>query len=91
MVSLLASHNNPASRSFGLIAQNVAEYFPEVVKNIDCKDSQPLMGIAYGKVGVLAIKAIQEQQVIINRQQVRIESLELKLEQIEKKLGQTFQ
>ncbi|MFN8305803.1 MAG: tail fiber domain-containing protein [Ferruginibacter sp.] len=91
VVTYQYSHNNPASRSFGLIAQNVAAYFPEVVKNIACKDSQPLMGIAYGKVGVLAIKAIQEQQVIIERQQERIENLERKLEQIEKKLGQTFQ
>ena len=60
--------------SFGLIAQNVNEYFPEIVSaNID-KDGKRLLGISYAKTGVLAIKAIQEQQEIIETQQKRIDA-----------------
>ena len=34
------------------------------------------MGIAYGKTGVLAIKAIQEQQLIVEKQQLKIDEFE---------------
>jgi uncharacterized coiled-coil protein SlyX len=44
------------------------------------------LSIAYGKTGVLAIKAIQEQQEIIEQQQAKIESLEKRLANIEKLL-----
>ncbi len=49
--------------SFGLVAQNLQEYFPELVSTggVDGK-----LGISYGKTGVLAIKAIQEQQIMID-------------------------
>ncbi|MEO7582057.1 MAG: tail fiber domain-containing protein, partial [Ferruginibacter sp.] len=69
--------------SFGLVAQNVQEYFPEIVSKSDGKED--FLGIAYGKTGVLAIKAIQEQQVIIEAQQKQIETLEKRLAALEKK------
>jgi hypothetical protein len=64
-------------RSFGLVAQNLQQYFPEIVSQ---GGREGLLGIAYSKTGVLAIKAIQEQQVII-------ETLEKKIEMLEKRLG----
>ena len=69
-------------RSFGLIAQNVQQYFPEVVST---SDQDNLLGIKYSKIGVLAIKAIQEQQVIIENQQKKIEELEQRLARLESK------
>ena len=69
-------------RSFGLIAQNVQQYFPEVV---GLPDQDNLLGIKYSKIGVLAIKAIQEQQVIIENQQKKIEELEKRLVRLEEK------
>lgn len=70
--------------SFGLIAQNVAEYFPEIVSEFEKKDGKSLLGITYAKTGVLAIKAIQEQQVIIENQQRKIDELEKRLAALEK-------
>ncbi len=68
--------NSPGSESFGLIAQNVAEYFPEITAVIQGKDGKNLLGISYAKTGVLAIKAIQEQQEIIESLQQKVERLE---------------
>lgn len=76
--------NAPSSKSFGLIAQDVNEYFPEIVSEIPDKDGKKLLGIAYGKTGVLALKAIQEQQVIIESQQQKIDELENRLLMLEK-------
>jgi Chaperone of endosialidase len=79
-------HNAPGQKSFGLIAQNVAEYFPEIVSGVSGKDGKNLLGVSYGKTGVLAIKAIQEQQKIIEQQQSKIETLEKRLTALEKLL-----
>jgi hypothetical protein len=76
--------NAQDSRSFGLIAQNVAQYFPEIVSGTQDKDGRKLLGVAYGKTGVLALKAIQEQQVIIETQQRKINELETRLAVLEK-------
>ena len=78
--------NEPGTRSFGLVAQNVAQYFPEIVSEKQVRDGRKLLGIAYGKAGVLAIKAIQEQQVIIEKQQQQIEYLLSELQLIKEKL-----
>jgi Chaperone of endosialidase len=72
-------------RSFGLVAQNLKQYFPELVSGDD-KVEGSYLGISYGKTGVLAIKAIQEQQVIIDTQQKKIDELEKRLSILEKKL-----
>jgi hypothetical protein len=80
--------NGKGKRSFGLIAQNVAQYFPEVVSGMEGEPGKFLLSIAYGKTGVLAIKAIQEQQEIIEQQQAKIESLEKRLANIEKLLAE---
>jgi hypothetical protein len=69
-------------RSFGLIAQNVQSYFPEIVSSTGSED---LLGIDYAKTGVLAIKAIQEQQQMIEQLQRQIRQLEKRLAQLEKR------
>jgi hypothetical protein len=74
------------TRSFGLLAQNLQQYFPELVPGND-KEQGRYLGIDYGKTGVLAIKAIQEQQQIIEAQQSKIDALEKKLAMIEARLN----
>lgn len=79
-------YNSAGKKSFGLIAQNVADYFPEIVSPFTCNDGKNLLGISYAKTGVLAIKAIQEQQQIIEQQQNKIEFLEKRVAALEKLL-----
>lgn len=68
------------TKSFGLIAQNVQQYFPEIVST---NSADNFLGLDYSKTGVLAIKAIQEQQEVIENLQRKIESLESKLGMLE--------
>ena len=64
--------------TWGFIAQEVEEIFPDLV--IEHGD---LKGISYQEFSVLAIKAIQEQQAIIASQEQRLAELEARLEAIE--------
>ena len=73
-----------SKRCFGLIAQNVQRYFPEIISTFDTKEN--LLGLDYSKTGVLAIKAIREQQEIIEAQQRKIDALEERLAALENKL-----
>jgi hypothetical protein len=67
-----------AARSIGFIAQEVAELFPELVEGDP--NGESTLSLDYSGFGVLAIKAIQEQQSIINSLEQRIETLEGMLE-----------
>jgi hypothetical protein len=78
--------NKTDKKSFGLIAQDVAQYFPEIVSETHDKDGKRILGISYAKTGVLAIKAIQEQQEIIEAQQKEIDDLKKRLAALENKL-----
>ncbi|RYY43409.1 MAG: hypothetical protein EOO06_19745, partial [Chitinophagaceae bacterium] len=74
-------NDNEASAplSYGFIAQDVEKIFPGAVST-NSKDG--MKAIAYQKLNMLAIKSIQEQQVIIEDQGKRIATLEQKLEAI---------
>jgi hypothetical protein len=77
-------HNNQSNRvSIGFIAQDVKDFFPGLVHEIPNSDSDKnednLLAVSYSGFGVLAIKAIQEQQQIIEILQARIATLEMKL------------
>ena len=71
--------NNPTSKtSIGLIAQDVETLFPEFIyKNAD-RDGKELRTMDYAGLSVVALKAIQEQQVIIEALTARIAALEKK-------------
>jgi hypothetical protein len=60
------------SKALGFIAQEVEPIFPEVVHY---SETDGLYGVDYSAFGVIAIKAIQEQQVIIENQQKQIDEL----------------
>lgn len=68
-------------KSYGFIAQEVQSVFPEIIREIDGSKA-----LAYSDYGVIAIAAIQEQQIIIDDQKSQIETLNNQLEKIEKEL-----
>lgn len=67
-------------KSIGFIAQDVDKYFPELVLDNPMDDGEVLMQLNYAGFGVLAIKAIQEQQVQIASQQLMMISHEKRIE-----------
>ena len=72
--------SDPAT--IGLIAQEVQQQFPELVSA-----SSDMLAVSYTKLGVIAIKAIQEQQILIDSQNDRIEKQDQILAQIVNKLN----
>ncbi len=66
------TRSNSNKKSIGFIAQEVNEVVPEIV--LYDKESDQY-SINYSATGVLAIKAIQEQQEIIEKQQAQIDEL----------------
>lgn len=69
-------------RVIGVMAQDVQPYFPELVyQRYDREITKPVLALDYSGMGVLAIKAIQEQQKIIEELKKRIEELEKKSRQ----------
>jgi hypothetical protein len=67
---------------YGMIAQEVESVFPEVVKHATGDDGKDFYTMDYSSFGVLAIKAIQEQQQKINSQDKKIEELTKLITQI---------
>jgi hypothetical protein len=68
--------NNPEKQCFGLIAQEVLTVIPEVVDVP--KDASSMMGVEYQSLIPVLVKAIQEQQAIIQSLTTRITALEAK-------------
>lgn len=82
-----------AEKTIGLIAQEVKEFFPSLVTMQKRSVKNPAYGgitdmhmIDYSGFGVIAIKAIQEQQTIIAAQQRENKELRNKIDVIEKRL-----
>lgn len=70
-------NNNPSSiKSIGFIAQDVQQIFPELVHSTSDANHQDVLTLDYSGFSVLAIKAIQEQNKIIDDQEERINALE---------------
>ncbi|NND06365.1 MAG: tail fiber domain-containing protein [Saprospiraceae bacterium] len=73
-------HDAEKRKDIGFVAQDVEEEFPALVSRIDER-----MGLNYAGFSVLAIKAIQEQQTIIENQQETIANLLKRVEALEEK------
>ncbi|MBW6478512.1 MAG: tail fiber domain-containing protein, partial [Bacteroidales bacterium] len=73
-------NQSSSKKSIGLMAQDVLPLFPELVASDDNED---YLGINYAGFGVIAIKAIQEQQVIIENQEIEIRELKNRLDTLE--------
>jgi hypothetical protein len=73
-------------RVIGMMAQDVQPYFPELVyQRYDREVSKPVLTMDYSGFGVIAIKAIQEQQKTIEDLKKQLELLLKRVEQLEKK------
>jgi hypothetical protein len=74
---------NTDRRALGFMAQDVQPFFPELVyQRYDRDITKPLLTMDYSGFGVIAIKAIQEQQKIIESQQEKINNLEVEIQKI---------
>lgn len=62
-------------RQIGLIAQEVKDYFPELVK----EDANGYLSVDYAKLSVVLISAFREQQNFINEQEHRLSETERKI------------
>ncbi len=69
-------------RKIGFIAQELKKVIPETVQG---SEEEGLLGVNYGEITSLTVKAIQEQQSIIEKQQKQIESLLKRIEALEAK------
>ncbi len=71
-------------RQIGLLAQNVEEVIPVLVKT----DKQGYKAVTYEKVVPVLIEAIKEQQEMIQKRDAKIEKLEKTLEALEKRIAE---
>ena len=71
--------------SYGFIAQEVQKVFPGVVGKFD--DGSDYLSLNYTKLGVVAIKAIQEQQEIIDSMQNQLDTCMKMISSLEKELA----
>ena len=73
-------------REMGFVAQEVQDYFPELVyENMDDITGESFYTLNYNGIITVAVKAIQEQQEIIEQQAKRIEALEKKFEGLQRR------
>ncbi|HET9278649.1 MAG TPA: tail fiber domain-containing protein, partial [Flavitalea sp.] len=90
----LMKYNNPDHhKSIGFIAQEVQETFPELVSIVDGNmvgytEIPDMHTVNYSQLSVLAIRAIQEQQAIIEKQQQQINELIRDIKLLKEKTGQ---
>jgi hypothetical protein len=72
----MADSEENSRKSMGFMAQDVEKDFPELVYHkTDRETNKPFLMMDYSSFGVIAIKAIQEQQTIINGLQAQIDEL----------------
>jgi len=93
-VTYQLKYNNPAHRlSWGFIAQDVQRIFPQMVtvtsrevnKDVTIPDFNAL---DYNDFKVIAVKGVQEEQLLIERQQQLQHNITKRLDALEKKLKQ---
>ena len=85
-VEYFYNHSDSKVKSIGFIAQDVQQIFPELVNK---SDDTEMLAIQYVEFAVIAVKAIQEQQIqieqqttIINAQQAEIDALKADVEML---------
>ena len=84
----LMKADTDGNREIGLVAQDLKEYFPELVYEInDDKSGEIFYTVNYNGIAVVAVKAIQEQQELIEYQSAQIEALQQKIQALEDKLN----
>jgi hypothetical protein len=71
---------NGKTKFAGVVAQNVEEFFPEAVADLLEDDGEVTKTVSYGLMIPPMIKAMQEQQEIIEKLLARVEELENKID-----------
>jgi hypothetical protein len=80
--------NDQDKKSIGFMAQDVLPYFPELVfQKRDRETDQPFLMMDYAGFGVIAIKAIQEQQALIDALRTELEELKNVIGQIKAQIN----
>ena len=77
------SSSDPTASTLGFLAQEVGEVFPDVVRYAE--DGTP--SLAYDLFSILPIKAIQEQQAMIDEQQFHIAKQQEQIESLIKEIN----
>lgn len=72
----------------GFIAQEVLTLFPDLVAGVDATDPDAHLSVAYNRVSVLAVKAIQEQQELIDAERGKNEALQQQLMELAERMAQ---
>ncbi len=83
--------NAGSQASIGFIAQDVQQYFPELVSENSARDGNRFLSLNYAGFSVLAVKAIQEQQGQIESLQKENSDLLTRLNDLEKRMQQLEQ
>ncbi|HEY6504453.1 MAG TPA: tail fiber domain-containing protein [Chitinophagaceae bacterium] len=89
----LMKYNNPGNRiTIGFIAQDLKRYFPELVSVVDgtmlgYNEIPDMHTVNYSQLSVVSIKAIQEQQAIIEMLQQEINELRQDIKFLKGKIG----
>jgi hypothetical protein len=74
-------------RMMGFMAQDVQPYFPELVyQRYDRDVTKPVLTMDYSGLGVIALRAIQEQQGIIQQQQEKINQQQQQIDMLIKRM-----
>lgn len=73
--------------SYGLMAQEVQQVFPAMVEPIE-QNGEKYMGLNYANFSVVAIKAIQEQQALIDRQAEEIRQHADRIQKLENEMAE---
>ncbi|MDX1407182.1 MAG: tail fiber domain-containing protein, partial [Saprospiraceae bacterium] len=71
MSSYAFRHDETGRRYLGTMAQEIAPLFPEVVRS-----HEDHYGLSYGQLAVIALKALQEQQQLIDYLETEVARLE---------------
>ena len=82
-VSFTWKSNPEWGNKIGFVAQELQPVIKEVV-HTDSTDKQAMLGVNYGEIVPVVVKAIQEQQEMIAHQQKENQELRKKNEELEK-------
>jgi len=85
--SYIMKSDKYSRKNIGLISQEVKVQFPELVENVcDELTGENTLLMNYTGLSVLAIKAIQEQQEIIEEQEIRLKDQQQKILSLEERI-----
>lgn len=80
-------HNDPMEKqTLGFLAQEVESVYPELTLRSLNDKQEEILGVNYNGFAALAVKAIQEQQAILEAQEVKISDQAARLEALEKEM-----